>query len=57
VIPAGEVLQGLVGQTLQQPEYSHLDPKQRATPLLAGGAEQVFFKVKNPFRVRRVCGF
>ena len=53
-LPSREVLQGLVGQTLEQPEYSHLDPRQRTTPMLAGGAEQVFFKVKNPFWVRRV---
>jgi len=56
-LPPGEVLQGLVGQAREQPEYSHLDPKRRTTPMLAGGAEQVFFKVKNPFWVRRVSGF
>jgi hypothetical protein len=56
-LPAGEVLQGLVGQALEQPEYSHLDPKQRATPMLAGGAEQVFFKVKNPLWIKRVFVF
>lgn len=53
-LPSGEVLQGLVGRTREQPEYSHLDRKQRRTPMLAGGAEQVFFKVKNPFWVHRV---
>lgn len=56
-LPSGEVLQGLVGQALEQPEYSHLDPKQRTTPMLAGGAEQVFFKIKNPLWVQRVFVF
>jgi len=53
-LPSGEVLQGLAGQTKEQPEHSHLDPNKRTTPMLLGGAEQVFFKVKNPFWVQRI---
>ena len=46
---SGQALQGLVGQALEQQMHCHLDPKRRKTPMLVGGAEQVFFKVKNPF--------
>lgn len=56
-IPDGEELFGLVGQAREQPEYSHLDPGARTTPMLVGGGEQVFIKVKNPFWVRQVFVF
>lgn len=35
---------GLTGSAAPQPLRSTLDPKDRKTPMLKGGAEQVYFK-------------
>jgi hypothetical protein len=43
-LPAGETIEGLVGPTAPQPQRSKMNPKARNTPMLRGGAEQVFFK-------------
>jgi hypothetical protein len=58
-IPAGETLEGLVGPAAAQPEFSVKDPLGRHNPrrVLSGGAEQVFFRVKNPFWVREIVPF
>ena len=55
-LPAGATLEGLAGTAREQPEFSVKDPLGRHRPnrFLTGGAEQVYFKVKNPFWVRRV---
>jgi hypothetical protein len=55
-LPAGAVLEGLAGIAREQPEFSVKDPlgRHRSNRFLTGGAEQVYFKVKNPFWVRRV---
>jgi len=55
-LPAGEELEGLVGPAREQAEFSAKDPLGRhdANRVLPGGAEQIFFKVKNPLWVRRV---
>jgi hypothetical protein len=52
-LPAADTVQGLVGATAPQPEFSHQDPRSRKTPMYAGGGEQVYFKVKNPLWVMR----
>ncbi len=44
VLPPQEEITGLVGVAAAQPQKSTLDPKSRKTPMLQGGAEQVFFK-------------
>jgi hypothetical protein len=41
-----------VGITKEQPQRSTMDASRRTTPMLAGGAEQIFTKVKNPLWVR-----
>ena len=43
-LPVGQEIEGLVGISAPQPQYSGLDPKLGNTPILQGGAEQVFFK-------------
>lgn len=50
-VPAGEMIEAMAGATKEQPEYSHLNPAMRTTPMLRGGAEQVYIKVKNPLWV------
>jgi len=42
-----DTLEGLAGITAPQPQASSMDPRQSSTPMLAGGAEQIFFK-KTP---------
>ena len=55
-LPVGEELEGLVGLAREQPEFSVKDPMGRhdAKRILQGGAEQIFFKAKNPLWVRQV---
>ncbi|MES9854839.1 MAG: hypothetical protein ABW170_23770 [Candidatus Thiodiazotropha sp. L084R] len=43
-LPAGQEITGLVGIASEQPKLSSLDPNSRHTPMLQGGAEQVYFK-------------
>lgn len=43
-LPVGQEIKGLVGISAPQPHRSSLDPKLGSTPILQGGAEQVFFK-------------
>jgi hypothetical protein len=52
-LPPGQALEGLAGITKEQPQRSTMDASQRTTPMLAGGAEQIFIKVKNPLWVRQ----
>ncbi len=52
-IPAGARLTGLVSGVKDQPVYSDRDPRHDPAVRLAGGAQQVFFLVKDPTRVRR----
>lgn len=55
-LPPGEQIEGLAGPAKEQPEFSATDPHARhnANRVLVGGAEQVFFKVKNPLWVHKV---
>lgn len=55
-LPAGDQLEGLAGTAREQPEFSIYDPRGRHHPdrILVGGAEQVFFKVKNPLWIHKV---
>ncbi|MBX2879638.1 MAG: hypothetical protein KTR32_06895 [Granulosicoccus sp.] len=46
-LPPQEEIEGLVGIASAQPKKSTLDVNSRQTPMLPGGAEQVFFK-KTP---------
>ncbi|WP_395699718.1 hypothetical protein [Aquabacterium sp.] len=43
-LPPREELTGVVGLASEQPLRSTLDPRQRRTPMLPGGGEQVYFK-------------
>ena len=51
-IPQGERLTGLVGTAREQPEFSCAHPEHDPKKILPGGAEQVFFPIKNPLWVR-----
>ena len=55
-LPLDEHIEGLVGVVKDQPQFSPKDPQRRsdARRILPGGAEQVFFKVKDPTWVRQV---
>ncbi len=44
VLPHSDEITGLVGIAAAQPQFSSLDPKSKKTPMLPGGAEQVYFK-------------
>ena len=48
-IPEGEVFEALAGPIRTQPLQSKLDPNYRKTPMLQGGFDQIFLKVRNPF--------
>ncbi|MBK1695473.1 hypothetical protein CKO09_12100 [Chromatium weissei] len=47
VLPVQDEIEGLVGVTASQPRLSTLSAQSRSTPMLEGGAEQVFFKKTN----------
>lgn len=49
VVPAGETFEGLAGTIRSQPQLSSMDRDRRTTPMLSGGFEQIFLKVRNPF--------
>ena len=55
-LPAGESIEGLAGPAKEQPEFSATAPHGLHNPnrILIGGAEQVFFKVKNPLWIQKV---
>ena len=55
-LPTGDSIEGLTGPAKEQPEFSAKDPHGRHNPnrILSGGAEQIFFKVKNPLWIRQV---
>lgn len=52
-LPAGEQVEAMAGVTREQPRESTLDPSLSTSPMLRGGAEQVFMKVKNPLWVSK----
>lgn len=43
-IPSGDSIEGIVGSTAPQPQRSKMNPGSRSTPMLRGGAEQIYFK-------------
>jgi hypothetical protein len=43
-LPDGEVITGIAGLTAPQPQDSRMNPALKKTPMLSGGAEQIFFK-------------
>lgn len=49
VVPDGEIFDGLAGPVKQQPQRSAMNLHSRHTPMLMGGFEQIFLKVRNPF--------
>ncbi len=52
-IPQGDRLTGLIGTARSQPVYSSSHAEHDPSKILPGGAEQVFFPVKNPLWVRK----
>ena len=52
-LPAGERLTALAGPAKEQPYDSRMSVGLPTTPMLPGGAEQLFMKVKNPLWISR----
>ncbi|WP_158684285.1 hypothetical protein [Methylobacterium sp. 285MFTsu5.1] len=48
-IPTGETFEGLAGAIKSQPIRSKMNKNDPKTPMLMGGFEQVYLKVRNPF--------
>lgn len=55
-LPSGASLMGLIGPAKDQPEFSaaSLNPPHNPNRILIGGAEQIFFRVKNPLWVHKI---
>lgn len=47
-VPEGETFDGLAGAIRKQPIQSKMDAANAKTPMLTGGFEQIFLKVRNP---------
>jgi len=56
-VPEGEVFEALAGPVKSQPLQSKLDAKASTTPMLRGGFDQVFLKVRNPFWITQTMPF
>jgi hypothetical protein len=50
-LPGTDEVEAIAGPTKPQPQRSSLNPALPTTPMLRGGAEQIFMKVKNPLWV------
>ena len=56
-VPEGEVFEALAGPIKSQPLQSKLDSRASTTPMLRGGFDQVFLKVRNPFWITQKMPF